>query len=68
MNNNYNNYLSPKDCTLIHHAFQDASRPMEEVNPSALDISVFGSISNAARNKDESEPVGSLAKLMPVFR
>ncbi|KAK8398935.1 hypothetical protein O3P69_004206 [Scylla paramamosain] len=57
-----------KDCTLIHHAFQDASRPMEEVNPSALDISVFGNISNAARNKDESEPVGSLAKLMPVFR
>lgn len=57
-----------KDCTLIHHAFQDASRPMEEVNPAALDISVYGNISNAARNKDESEPVGGLAKLMPVFR
>ncbi|XP_050714381.1 GATOR complex protein WDR24-like isoform X2 [Eriocheir sinensis] len=57
-----------KDCTLIHHAFQDASRPMEEVNPAALDVSVFGNVSNAVRSKDDSEPMGSLAKLMPIFR
>ncbi|XP_045612985.1 GATOR2 complex protein WDR24 isoform X2 [Procambarus clarkii] len=56
-----------KDCTLIHHSFQDAIRPMEEVNPAALDISIYGDISNASRIKEDSEPTGSLAKLS-VFR
>ncbi|XP_069952963.1 GATOR2 complex protein WDR24 isoform X3 [Cherax quadricarinatus] len=56
-----------KDCTLIHHSFQDAIRPMEDVNPAALGISNYGNISTAARIKEDSEPTGSLAKLS-VFR
>ncbi|XP_047497370.1 GATOR complex protein WDR24-like isoform X2 [Penaeus chinensis] len=55
-----------RDC-LIHHAFKDATRPMEKVNPVGLDISVHGNISNATRIKEDSEPQGTLAKL-PMFR
>ncbi|XP_042887233.1 GATOR complex protein WDR24-like isoform X1 [Penaeus japonicus] len=55
-----------RDC-LIHHAFKDATRPMEKVNPVGLDISVYGNISNATRIKEDSEPQGALAKL-PMFR
>ncbi|XP_037779132.1 LOW QUALITY PROTEIN: GATOR complex protein WDR24-like [Penaeus monodon] len=50
-----------RDC-LIHHAFKDATRPMEKVNPVGLDISVHGNISNATRIKEDSEPQGALAK------
>ncbi|XP_071543764.1 GATOR2 complex protein WDR24-like isoform X1 [Panulirus ornatus] len=63
-----NNLLSVgKDCTLIHHSFQDATRPMEEVNPAALGISIYGNITNATRIKEDYEPSGSLAKLS-MFR
>ncbi|KAK7072621.1 WD repeat-containing protein 24 [Halocaridina rubra] len=56
-----------KDCTLIHHAFKDATRPVEKVNPAGLGISITGRILNAMQIKEDSEPLGTLPKLS-MFR
>ncbi|CAL4138926.1 unnamed protein product, partial [Meganyctiphanes norvegica] len=56
-----------KDCKLYHHAFKDATRPVDHINPVGLDMSIYGHVSVAAQTKEDSEPTGPLVKL-PVFR
>lgn len=56
-----------KDCTLIHHAFKDAIRPVEKINPAGLDISISGKVLNAMQIKEDSEPHMTLQKLS-MFR